>query len=66
MLIVIENIHYIHILLIILYSRHHLKSKNQGNPTSTAKDIHKTSLNIQNNFLLHHIAFKSEETRIYR
>ena len=40
--------------------------KNQGNPTSTAKDIHKSSLNVGNNLLLHYIAFKSEATRIYR
>ena len=40
--------------------------KNQGNLTSTAKDIHKTSLNVGNNLFLHHITFKSEATRIYR
>ena len=42
------------------------KSKNQGNPTSTAKDIHKTSLNVGNNLFPHHIEFKSEATQIYR
>ena len=39
-------------------------SKNQGNPTSTAKDMHRTSINVKNNLFLHHITFKSETTRI--
>ena len=40
--------------------------KNQGNPLSTSKDMHRTSFNVGNNLLLHCIAFKPEATRIYR
>ena len=40
--------------------------KIKKNPTCTAKDIHKTSLNVGNILFLCHIEFKSEATRIYR
>ena len=40
-------------------------SKNQQNPTSTPKDMHKTSFNGENNLFPRHIMFKSEAIQIY-
>ena len=41
------------------------KNPKKINKTSTSKDMYKTSLNIGNNLLPRHIAFKFEATRIY-
>ena len=40
--------------------------KNQHNPTSTPKDMRRTSFNGENTLLPRHIAFKPGATRIYR
>ena len=59
-----KKIYYIsiYIFYILFISRQIQKSKNYENPTSTAKVIHRTSLNSWNNLLLHHIAFEFKMT----
>ena len=55
----------LHILLIILFKAS-LKIQKSSKSIKYNKVIHRTSLNFWNNLLLHHIAFKSEATWIYR